>query len=507
MVLALLLARLMLAGLFLVAAVSKLLGGLANSRKALADFGVPRWLVGSSSIVLPCAELITAFLLIPAASARLGTVSALTLLLIFNGAIATNLALGRRPNCNCFGQLHSSPIGWSTFLRNSVLAALAGWVVWQGQHSPTPSLLEAVRGLSGKEIVVSVLAVLAFTAIGVEALVQLQLFQQNGRLLLRVEALEARLALPNFAAPPNAQMAAPPRGLAIGSPAPSFELEDVRGVKASLQGLLSVGKPVLLVFSHPDCGPCNSLMPDIAQWQNALAEELSVVLVSDGSRTANRAKAAEHRLANVLIEKKRKVAEKYQAFGTPTAVVVRSDGMIGSPAMSGADSIRQLVTTKVWTEAGRAALMRGFSQQPKPAPPKPVLPVGSPAPAFTLTDLSGNTVDSVNFNGDGTLLLFWNPACGFCQKMLPQLKEWENVRPQNAPRLLLISSGSREANHGMGLEATVLIDDNFAVGRLYGASGTPSGVRVDSNGKIASGLAVGAPALMEILTESQPESS
>src|SRR5205823_1360753 len=29
------------------------------------------------------------------------------------------------PSCNCFGQLHSRPIGWNTFASNSVLAALA----------------------------------------------------------------------------------------------------------------------------------------------------------------------------------------------------------------------------------------------------------------------------------------------------------------------------------------------------------------------------------------------
>jgi hypothetical protein len=43
--------RLLLAGLFLVAGDSKLRGGLTNSRKSLADFGVPSWLVGPLGIV------------------------------------------------------------------------------------------------------------------------------------------------------------------------------------------------------------------------------------------------------------------------------------------------------------------------------------------------------------------------------------------------------------------------------------------------------------------------
>ena len=506
MYLALLLARLALAALFLAAAVSKLLGGFASSRKTLIDFGVPQRLAAPISIALPCAELIIACLLFPASSARIGEVSAFALLLIFNAAIAANLAVGKTPNCNCFGQLHSAPIGWRTLARNGVLMVLAGGIVWQTQHHPSPSLLQAIQSFNTREIVVGVVALLAFAMIGAEALVLLQFFRQNGRLLLRIETLEARLGAANLGVAAPAPALVPSHGLPVGSPAPSFELPNVQGGTATLEKFLTAGKPLLLIFSHPNCGPCNGLMPDIAGWQNTLAEDLIIGVISEGRLDINRAKAAEHRVENVLVEKKRKVAEQYHAFGTPTAVIVRSDGTIGSPAISGGDAIRQLVTIKAWTEVGFATMMRGLLQQPKPAPPKPALPVGSPAPAFTLPDLSGNTVDSINFNGDGTLLLFWNPACGFCQKMLPQLKEWEKVRPQTAPRLVLISSGSHETNRGMGLEATVLIDDKFAVGQLYGASGTPSGLFVDSNGKIASGLAVGAPALIEILTGSQPAS-
>src|ERR1700745_3186796 len=111
--------RLLLAVLFLVAGIGKLLGGFASSRKALAEFGAPRWLVAPISIALPCMELGTACLLLPASSARIGAVTALGLLFIFNAAIVANLAVGRTPNCSCFGQLHSVPIGWRTLTRNS----------------------------------------------------------------------------------------------------------------------------------------------------------------------------------------------------------------------------------------------------------------------------------------------------------------------------------------------------------------------------------------------------
>ena len=503
-------ARVLLAALFFISSVSKLLSGFAKSRKALADFGVPSWLVAPSSIALPCAELIIACLLVPAGSARIGAVSALAMLMIFNAAISANLAVGNKPNCNCFGQLHSAPIGWTTFARNSVLAGLAGWVVWQLPRQPSGSLLQAIQGLSGREIAVTVIAFLAFAAIGAQALVMLQLFRQNGRLLLRMEALEARLAVANLgaAAAAVAPPPIPPSGLPMGSVAPEFELLSLQGAKTALRGLLSEGKDLLLIFSSPNCGPCNALMPYIAGWQSSLAAEVKVVLISDGRRDLNRAKAAEHHVIDVLVEKKRKVAEKYKAFGTPTAVVVRQDGTIGGYPIGGADAIRQLVSYRGWTEAGFAAFLKA-SMQPQAPPAKPRLPVGSAALEFTLPDLEGRAIGLAALGGQATVLLFWNVACGFCQRMLPQLIEWEKMERLSSPRLLLVSSSSREANAQMGLRSTILIDERFATGNLYGASGTPSAVLIDANGKIASGVVVGAPGVLELLSgdKSMPEAA
>jgi hypothetical protein len=42
----------------------------------------------------------------------------------------------------------------------------------------------------------------------------------------------------------------------------------------------------------------------------------------------------------------------------------------------------------------------------------------------------------------------------------------------------------------------VLLDQNFAAGRAFGASGTPSAVLVDAEGKVASEVAVGAAGVM-----------
>jgi protein-disulfide isomerase len=94
--------------------------------------------------------------------------------------------------------------------------------------------------------------------------------------------------------------------------------------------------------------------------------------------------------------------------------------------------------------------------------------------------------------------LLANPGCGFCQQMLPDLKEWEEKAPEGAPRLVVVSAGSEEANREMELASPVLLDQQFATGRAFGASGTPSAILVDAEGKVASDVAVGAPAVMEL---------
>lgn len=55
-----------------------------------------------------------------------------------------------------------------------------------------------------------------------------------------------------------------------------------------------------------------------------------------------------------------------------------------------------------------------------------------------------------------------------------------------------------EANREMGLRSAVVIDQGFNAGRTFGASGTPSAVLVDADGKIAANTAVGAPAVLAL---------
>lgn len=100
--------RVALALVFGTAGIAKILD-LQASSKAITDFGFPVWLAHPLGIGPPLIEVLTAVLLLLTRSARIGAIGALALLLAFSATIAVNIALGRRPECHCFGQVHSEP--------------------------------------------------------------------------------------------------------------------------------------------------------------------------------------------------------------------------------------------------------------------------------------------------------------------------------------------------------------------------------------------------------------
>jgi hypothetical protein len=71
---------------------------------------------------------------------------------------------------------------------------------------------------------------------------------------------------------------------------------------------------------------------------------------------------------------------------------------------------------------------------------------------------------------------------------------------------LFVSAGTEETNRDMKLSSKVVLDQHFAAGRAFGASGTPSAVLVDAEGRIASEVAVGAPAVLGLAGASPDES-
>jgi thiol-disulfide isomerase/thioredoxin/uncharacterized membrane protein YphA (DoxX/SURF4 family) len=483
----LLIARVLLAGVFVVAALGKL-ADLDGSRGALAEFGVPARLAPTLGVALPLIEIGIAAALLPASSAPYGAAAATVLLVAFAAAIARSIARGEAPDCHCFGVLHSEPAGGRTLVRNGVLLALAAFVLVAGWQDAGTSATAWVSHLGGTAAVALVGGILLLALAAAMAAAVLALVRQNGRLLLRLDELEARLGGEGDAGWAEAEAH---DGLPIGTPVPPFRLSGLYGETITLGALIAAEKPLLLLFTDPACGPCNALLPEIAAWQTEHADDLTFAVLTRGSADDNRAKVREHGVTGVWLDADLAVYSSLQAIGTPSATLIDVDGRVASPIVAGEKAIAQLVTQAA---GGFPVLQVGAPQHP-PVPPR--LAVGAPVPGIELPDLNGHTVELASVDRD-TLVLFWNPGCSFCRQMLDELREWESAPPPNAPRLVLVSTGTVEDNIEMNLASEVLLDQAFAAGAAFGTTGTPSAVLVGRDGRIASALAVGATEVMSL---------
>jgi thioredoxin-related protein len=225
------------------------------------------------------------------------------------------------------------------------------------------------------------------------------------------------------------------------------------------------------------------LLPEVVQWERDYAGTLTLAIISEGSLAENEAKIGTHGIERLLLQEAREVAELYEAHATPAAVLVGSDGTIASYVASGGDAIRSLL---------HAALAR--AESPNGAAH---IQIGDAAPELALRDLDGGSFTNSDLLGTETLLLFWSPACGYCQQMLPDLRAWELNPPPQAPRLFVISTGSQNENRALMLRSRIAIHDEL--GSAFGASGTPMAVRLDAEGRVASGVAAGAQAVFALM--------
>jgi uncharacterized membrane protein YphA (DoxX/SURF4 family)/peroxiredoxin len=329
---ALLVARVVLAVVFGSAAAAKL-ADRPGTRDTLADFGVPARLARVTALLLPVAELAVAAAVLFAPSAEAGATGALVLLIVFSAAIAWNLAAGRTPDCHCFGQLHSSPIGALSLARNAVLGTLSAVILWHGPGMGLSSLAARVGALPATGRVGLAGILMLCLVVTIQGWFVFQLLRQQGRLLLRLEVMESTLESED--------------GLVRRPPAADFNLRSVSGESLSLSELVTEGLPVLLVFASSGCRPCTALYPEIGRWQRDYGGVLTVAVLARGDWAVNQMKAADARVVRVLIDHDGMVARAYRALPTPSGVLVGPDGRLRSAVATGADAIRGLVVRVV----------------------------------------------------------------------------------------------------------------------------------------------------------------
>ena len=204
-----------------------------------------------------------------------------------------------------------------------------------------------------------------------------QLLRQNGRILLRLEDLEQRLTELEFGEPEEVSetSASAERssgsngaadgneeervnrfknhsltrsrlkrdGLKAGMPAPDFRLPRLDG-RDDLALRELRGQRVLLLFSSPHCGPCNTLAPELEAFHRSHSD-VQVLMISRGEPAENRAKVKEHGLTfRVVLQQQWEISRQYAMFATPVAYLINREGIITADVAVGTDSILELLS-------------------------------------------------------------------------------------------------------------------------------------------------------------------
>ncbi len=484
-----LLIRIILAAIFALAGIGKMLD-LEGSKKAIRDFGVPEMLAKPFSVGLPAVEIVVAILLLFAQSAWFGAIGGFLLLAIFIGGMAFQMAKGKTPDCHCFGAIHSEPVSPKGVIRNAIFAMLTLVLIVSGRDNQGLGILDSTNNFTEQNSMQMILGLATVALLAATVYFLKQISEQQLQIMRRIEILEFTAA-DGTKMVEREEVAAPENALLIGALAPDFELPDLDGKTISLEHLLMEAKPILLFFVSSTCNPCGALIPEIETWQTELKNKLNFVIVSSGKAVDNAQKFGGKTFKQILLQKDREVSELFGANWTPTALLISADGRVASHAVAGDAAIRKLIDKFKSESEKNEIVLIGEGDSGKN--------LGADLPEFSLADTSGKMVNSQDLRGKKTLVTFWNLNCGFCTQMLEDLRQWDKTKGQDAPNLLLLSSGDPEANREMNLQLPIVLDDERKVAGKLGMNGTPSAVLINENGKIVSEAAVGAEQIWTLL--------
>lgn len=333
-----------------------------------------------------------------------------------------------------------------------------------------------------------------------------QLLRQNGRMLVRLEAVERRLA--DWPVEPEAA-----DGLAIGEPAPHFELTDLSGERRTLSQLR--GRPVLLVFFDPSCRFCVEMAPALARVpaDGAGGGPVPLVVAAGDPEKTRELVARERIRCAVLLQEGTDVSALYRTDATPTAYLVDRDGRVASELARGAAAVLALASPSPPASADAAAARsrNGAGGEAPGLGTRPLatsrlrrvgLEAGTPAPDFVLPRLDGGELSLRSHRGSRVLLVFSDPECEPCDELAPRLERLHRRTP--GVHVLMVSRRGLEANRSkaatLGLTFPVAVQRHWEVSRLYGMFATPIAYLVDERGVVVTNVAVGVEPVLALLS-------
>ena len=114
--------------------------------------------------------------------------------------------------------------------------------------------------------------------------------------------------------------------------------------------------------------------------------------------------------------------------------------------------------------------------------------VNRPAPAFSLPDPYGGSVNLDSYRGHPALLVFWTTWCGVCQAELPVVNRLAPEFQRHGIGVVAIhvgeSSDLPEYLRIHQLDLTTAMDTDGSVGQAYHVSGVPKLVLIGADGNI-----------------------
>jgi peroxiredoxin len=144
------------------------------------------------------------------------------------------------------------------------------------------------------------------------------------------------------------------KGLTAGAIAPEFQLPRIDGGERSLVDFQ--GAPLLLVFSDPECGPCDELAPHLEEIHGQRLD-LQVLVISRRDAEATRAKAASLGLSYpIVMQRLWEVSKDYGMFATPIAYLIDERGILLSDVAVGVEPILNLARQSPGVKTGSFAL-------------------------------------------------------------------------------------------------------------------------------------------------------
>jgi peroxiredoxin len=338
-----------------------------------------------------------------------------------------------------------------------------------------------------------------------------QLVRQNGRILLHLEALDAKVTKPS---PPARTPAKAPSGLSPGSSAPDFELPDLAGTTRRLRDWR--GRRLVLIFFNTRCGFCQQMAPRLAALDPDGGDGRPVpLLIAAGSPDDNRSYMDEHgiRCPVLVQEGQGELAAKYQAGGTPMGYLIDEDGRIATPLTVGADALLALADVPAAPPAKDA---KAKPQEPHGATKgkanrglhtsrlrRDGLKAGETAPAFRLPRIDGGELALEDYRGRRVLLVFSDPECGPCMEVAPKIEQLHRDHPGVA--VVMVSRRDSEANRQkaaqLGLTFPIVLQKQWEVSLQFAMFATPIAYLIDEQGVLAADVAVGPEPIKGLLVK------